>query len=63
VRIAEWLARGRAARPELVPTSEQTLQLMREIGYIGNAGGNAERNAEGNGEGPGGESDSENERP
>ena len=34
-RIANWLARGRAARPELVPTAQETLQLMREIGYIG----------------------------
>jgi hypothetical protein len=34
-RIASWLASGRAARPELVPTSEETRQLMRDIGYIG----------------------------
>jgi hypothetical protein len=34
-RIASWLASGRAARPELIPTSEETWQLMRDIGYIG----------------------------
>jgi arylsulfatase len=34
-RIVAWLTSGRAARPELVPTSEETRQLMRDIGYIG----------------------------
>jgi len=34
-RIEAWLASGRSARPALVPTSEETLSLMRDIGYIG----------------------------
>ena len=34
-RIAAWLASGRAARPDLIPTSEETWKLMRDIGYIG----------------------------
>ena len=34
-RIKAWLVSGRAARPELVPTSEETLSLMRDIGYLG----------------------------
>ena len=33
-RIASWLADGRAKRPALVPTSQDTLDIMRGLGYI-----------------------------
>ena len=34
-RIEAWLKEGTALQPELLPTTEDTLQLMRGIGYIG----------------------------
>jgi arylsulfatase A-like enzyme len=33
--IEAWLASGLAARPEMVPTTEETRDLMRGLGYIG----------------------------